>query len=92
MGATTKHFNIFNTGEESFFTPGRQLADIARVKPDAPAIIYISPENKESVMTWRGLEQLSNRIAWYLMDKGIAPGKSVVVALPNIPKIGRAHV
>ena len=29
MGATTKHFNIFNTGEESFFTPGRQLADIA---------------------------------------------------------------
>ena len=51
MGATTEHFNIFNTGEESFFTPGRQLADIARVKPDAPAIIYISPENKESVMT-----------------------------------------
>ena len=43
MGATTEHFNIFNTGEESFFTPGRQLADIARVKPDAPAIIYISP-------------------------------------------------
>ena len=29
MGATTEHFNIFNTGEESFFTPGRQLADIA---------------------------------------------------------------
>lgn len=85
MGATTEHFNIFNTGEESFFTPGRQLADIARVKPDAPAIIYISPENKESVMTWRSLEQLSNRFAWYLMDKGIAPGKSVVVALPNIP-------
>ena len=56
MGATTEHFNIFNTGEESFFTPGRQLADIARAKPDAPAIIYISPENKESVMTWRGLE------------------------------------
>lgn len=43
----TQHFNIFNTGTESFFTPGTQLANIARVKPDAPAVIYVSPENKE---------------------------------------------
>ena len=53
MGANTEHFNYFNTSEESFFTPGRQLADIAHVKPDAPAIIYVSPENSESVMSWR---------------------------------------
>ena len=33
MGDTIEHFNIFNTGEESFFTPGRQLANIAAVKP-----------------------------------------------------------
>ena len=59
---STKHFNIFNTGESSFFTPGVQLANIARVKPDAPAIVYINPENKESVMTWHSLEVLSNRI------------------------------
>lgn len=80
-----EHFNYFNTAEESFFTPGRQLANIARVKPDAPAIIYISPENEESVMTWRELETLSNRIAWYLMGQNIGAGKSVIVALPNIP-------
>ncbi len=85
MGATTEHFNIFNTGDASFFTPGKQLENIAKVKPDAPAIIYISPENKESIMTWRSLESLSNRIAWYLIDQGIKPGKSVIVALPNIP-------
>lgn len=85
MGAITEHFNYFNTEEESFFTPGRQLANIARVKPDAPAIIYISPENEESVMTWRELETLSNRIAWYLMGQNIGVGKSVIVALPNIP-------
>ena len=53
---STKHFNIFNTGESSFFTPGVQLANIARVKPDAPAIVYINPENKESVMTWHSLQ------------------------------------
>ena len=82
---STKHFNIFNTGESSFFTPGVQLANIARVKPDAPAIVYINPENKESVMTWHSLDVLSNRIAWYLLEQGIKPGKSVIVALPNIP-------
>ena len=82
---STTHLNIFNKGTESFFTPGRQLANIAAVKPDAPALIYISPENKESVMTWRELETLSNRIAWYLIGQGIGPGKSVLVALSNIP-------
>lgn len=81
----TSHFNIFNTGEDSFFTPGRQLANIARVKPDVPAVVYISPENTETVLTWRALETLSNRIAWYLLELGIKPGKSVIVALPNIP-------
>lgn len=81
----TSHFNIFNHSENSFFTPGIQLANIARVKPDAPALVYISQKNKESVMTWRTLEVLSNRIAWYLLEQGIGPGKSVIVALPNIP-------
>ena len=81
----TSHFNIFNHSENSFFTPGAQLANIARVKPDAPAIIYVSPKNTESVMTWRTLETLSNRIAWYLLEQGIGAGKSVIVALPNIP-------
>ena len=89
----TQHFNIFNTGTESFFTPGTQLANIARVKPDAPAVIYVSPENKETVMTWQELHELSNRIAWYLLDQGIGPGKSVLAALPNIPThIALVHV
>ena len=80
-----EHFNYFNTGEESFFTPGRQLSNIAKVKADQPAIIYVSPEKKESVMTWRELESLSSRIGRYLLEQGVGPGKSVVVALPNIP-------
>ena len=77
----TSHFNIFNDGENSFFTPGTQLANIARVKPDAPAIIYIPSKDKETIMTWRALEVLSNRIAWYLLEKGIGPGKSVIAVL-----------
>lgn len=82
---STPHLNIFNKGTESFFTPGRQLESIAAAKPDAPALIYISPENVESIMTWRELETLSNRIAWYLIGEGIGAGKSVLVALSNIP-------
>lgn len=42
----TQHFNIFNTGTESFFTPGTQLANIAAVKPDAPAVIYVSRKTR----------------------------------------------
>lgn len=83
--STTEHFNLFNPEDNGFFTPGKQLENIARVKPDEPALIYISPENKESVTTWRQLEVLSNRIAWYLIEQGIQPGKSVIAALPNIP-------
>lgn len=83
MSNTFKHFNIFNHDEESHFTPGKQLANIARVKPEEPALIYISAEDKETVMTWRGLETLSNKIAWYLLDQGIGKGSSVVVALTN---------
>ncbi len=77
----TSHFNIFNHSENSFFTPGAQLANIAGVKPDAPAIVYVSPKNIESVMTWRTLETLSNRIAWYLLEQGIGAGKSVILLL-----------
>ena len=83
--STTEHFNLFNPEDDGFFTPGKQLENIARVKPDEPALIYISPENKESVTTWRQLEVLSNRIAWYLIEQGIQSGKSVIAALPNIP-------
>ena len=80
-----KHFNKFNFDEKSRFTPGKQLENIAKIKPNEPALIYISKENKETVMTWKALETLSNQIAWYLMDQGIGKGSSVVVALTNIP-------
>lgn len=82
---SAEHFNIFNKAEESCFTAGRQLANIAAVKPDAPAIVYISPEGNESVTSWRELESLSNRMAWYLMDQGIGPGGFVIAALTNTP-------
>lgn len=81
----TSRFNIFNHSENSFFTPGSQLANIAKVKPNAPALVYISPKNTEIIMTWKALEELSNQIAWYLLEQGISSGKSVIVALPNIP-------
>ena len=82
---SAEHFNIFNKAEESYFTAGRQLANIAAVKPVAPAIVYISPEGNESVTSWRELESLSNRMAWYLMDQGIGPGSFVIAALTNTP-------
>ena len=85
MVNAVKHFNIFNKDKESRFTAGKQLANVARVKPDAAAIIYISPEGRESMTTWRELETFSNQLAWYLIGQGIGRGNSVVVALPNTP-------
>lgn len=85
MSQNERHFNIFNTGAEDFVTPGKQLGYIAAAKPDETAIIYISPEKKESRMTWRELEELSNRMAWYFLSQNIGSGDSVVAALPNIP-------
>ena len=79
----SKHFNIFNKGGYNRFSPGRQLANIAEAKPDGPALIYISQENKESVMSWRELHCLSNRIANYLLQQGIGKGSYVLVALGN---------
>ena len=85
MHMSAKHFNIFNGGDSDFCTPGAQLANVARVKPDAPALIYISPENNELIMSWKELEALSNRMARYFLEQGIKPGKSVLVALGNTP-------
>lgn len=80
------HFNIFNTDDsESFFTPGRQIQRIAARKPDAAALIHISQDDKETVMTWRELVDTSDRMARFLIDRGIGPGKSVIVALGNTP-------
>lgn len=85
METIEKRFNIFSTGDEEFFTPGKQLSYIAAAKPDADALIYITPENKEIRMSWQRLHELSNQIANYLIDIGICPGKYVIVALGNIP-------
>ncbi len=85
MANAGKHFNIFNEDKEDCFTAGKQLENIARVKPDATAILYVSAEGKESATTWSELETLSNQLAWFLLERGIGKGSSVVVALPNTP-------
>lgn len=76
-------FNRFNKGKSDFVTPGKQLEYISQLKPDSSAIICIDKEQKVSSVTWHELHVCSNRLACFLMEKGVGPGSVIVVTLPN---------
>jgi bile acid-coenzyme A ligase len=57
---------------------GRNLANIAKEKPNAIAVSF---ENE--TLTWRALHQRTNRIARALGARGVKQGDFVTIALPN---------
>jgi bile acid-coenzyme A ligase len=57
---------------------GARLSEIAREKPDAPAITDAS-----HTVTWRDLDRRTNRIARGLAKAGVKQGDVVSIALPN---------
>jgi fatty-acyl-CoA synthase/long-chain acyl-CoA synthetase len=63
----------------------RPLTDYARhwaaTRPDAPAIHYYG-----TALTWRQLDDLSDRLAAMLARNGIGPGDRVALCLPNCPQ------
>ena len=77
------HFNKFNQGTADFVTPGRQLEYIADVHPDRDAIIAIDKEGSTSKISYDRLRKDSNRLAHFLLERGIGPGSRVMVLYPN---------
>lgn len=79
----TVRFNRFNKGTEDFVTTGLQLEYIAGEKPESTAVVEIDKKGNETSISWKGLRDLSNRMAWMLLDRGIDAKSTVIVTWPN---------
>jgi acyl-CoA synthetase (AMP-forming)/AMP-acid ligase II len=62
----------------------RSLTEMARLQPDTPAIIF---PQKDRTLTFRELEQESNRIATGLMRVGIGRGMKTALLVPPSPEL-----
>jgi len=69
--------------EASPVSYGRRLSDLTEMHPDATAFIYASVTGEERLVTWRELEERSNRVARALDRRGVGQGDMVVIELPN---------
>jgi bile acid-coenzyme A ligase len=62
---------------------GRRLSQMAAERPDGSAFIFVSQDGSEHDVSWRELDEASNRVARLLDDHGVGQGATVVTALPN---------
>jgi long-chain acyl-CoA synthetase len=73
-----KHVSPRLQYEEKCFTD--KFADVVREHPDKTALIYL-----DSKLSFRDVDLLSNRLANFFIQSGLAPGDVVGLHLPNIP-------
>ena len=63
------------------------LARNARLTPDSPALIEISPSQKlRRTITWKEFDDRANRFANVLLARGIKKGDVVTIYMPMIPE------
>ena len=62
---------------------GRQLTILAERHPDDTALVAVSPEGAERLVTWRELDRRSNQVARLLAERGVGQGTTVTIALMN---------
>lgn len=62
---------------------GRRLSELAEMQPEATAFIFVTTAGDERPVTWRQLDQRSNRAARVLAQHGLGQGDMVVIELPN---------
>jgi bile acid-coenzyme A ligase len=62
---------------------GRRLTQMAAERPEGSAFIFVSQNGSEHDVSWRELDEASNRVARLLDDHGVGQGSTVVTALPN---------
>lgn len=64
-------------------TFGRQIAALAAEHPDKPALIFAATAGFEMAVSWWEYEKATNRLARYLIDRGVTAGSMVVIGLWN---------
>ena len=65
---------------------GRRLGDLARQRPDAPALVFARRDRTERRYTWRELDRASNRLARLFAARGLRRGDWLVIGLYNCPE------
>jgi bile acid-coenzyme A ligase len=62
---------------------GRRLSQLAVQRPDDSAFVFVSQNGDERDVSWRELDEASNRVARLLGAHGVGADSTVVTALPN---------
>ena len=62
---------------------GRRLSQLAAERPQAIAFTFVAQDGAEQHITWRELDEASNRAARLLVDQGVDEHATVVTAMPN---------
>ncbi len=79
--ATPMVFNAQTRGRVVSY--GRRLSDLAEIHGDATALVFVTVTGDERRISWRELDQRSNRAARSLTRMGIGQRDMVVIDLPN---------
>jgi bile acid-coenzyme A ligase len=62
---------------------GRRLTELAEMQPEATAFTFVTTTGEERSVTWRELDQRSNRLARGLGLRGVGQRSMVAIELPN---------
>lgn len=62
---------------------GKRLSSLAEMHSDATALVFVAATGEECQVSWRELDERSNRIARSLEGRGIGQQDMVVIELPN---------
>lgn len=64
---------------------GERLRQLAETRPDESAFVFVPLDGPHHDVTWRELEDDTNRLARLLAERGVGEHTIVVVALPTHP-------
>ncbi|HVV36593.1 MAG TPA: AMP-binding protein [Acidimicrobiales bacterium] len=67
----------------AFISIGAHVTMWAQEKPDDVALIVVARDRSERSLTWRELDEASNRYARLLQSKGVDADSTVGIGLPN---------
>lgn len=62
---------------------GRRVSDLAQSHPERTAIVFAPPHGEDVALSWRQLDEESNRLARLFSDRSGRACSTVVVSLPN---------
>lgn len=85
---------ILNTQNATFIGRGNNIRRLLETKVrqhgDKPFLVFVDKNGKEEILTYRQFDEKVNRLANWLVGRGIKKGDFVLTHLPNTPGFGIA--